>query len=151
MPMQTLRRLSFALAFLAGLSALWRPRPRRPAPTPPQPPRAWAPWSAARPWSWMGGWTRRCGGARPAATGFIQQDPEEGQPATQRTEIRFAYDADALYVGARMLDSLGARGVHTQLTRRDQSRGGDYVQLVFDTYHDHTGRTVFTINPSGVK
>ncbi|HEX8907313.1 MAG TPA: DUF5916 domain-containing protein, partial [Longimicrobiaceae bacterium] len=87
----------------------------------------------------------------PAATGFTQQDPHEGQPATQRTEIRIAYDATALYIGARMFDTLGARGVQTQLTRRDQRSGGDYVQFVFDTYHDHTGRTVFTINPSGVK
>ncbi|HEU4558215.1 MAG TPA: DUF5916 domain-containing protein [Longimicrobium sp.] len=86
-----------------------------------------------------------------AATGFTQQDPNEGRPATQPTEIRIAWDADALYIGARMRDSLGARGVRTQLTRRDQSTGGDYVQFVFDTYHDHTGRTVFTINPSGVK
>ncbi|HEX9939453.1 MAG TPA: DUF5916 domain-containing protein [Longimicrobium sp.] len=87
----------------------------------------------------------------PVATDFIQQDPHEGRPATQRTEIRIAYDADALYIGARMHDSLGGRGVRTQLTRRDQRNAGDYVQLVFDTYHDHTGRTVFTINPSGVK
>ena len=85
------------------------------------------------------------------ATDFTQQDPNEGKPATQRTEIRIAYDADALYIGARMLDTQGARGVHPQLTRRDQSSSGDYVQFVFDTYHDHTGRTVFTINPSGVK
>ncbi|MFL5383953.1 MAG: DUF5916 domain-containing protein [Longimicrobiaceae bacterium] len=85
------------------------------------------------------------------ATDFRQQDPREGQPATQRTEIRIAYDADALYIGARMLDSLGGRGVHRQLYRRDQSSGGDYVQFVLDTYHDHTGRTVFTLNPSGVK
>ncbi|HEX8242515.1 MAG TPA: DUF5916 domain-containing protein, partial [Longimicrobium sp.] len=89
--------------------------------------------------------------AAPAATGFTQQDPHEGQPATQRTEVRIAWDADALYLGARMYDTLGARGVHPQLTRRDQSSGGDYLQFVFDTYHDHTGRTVFTINPSGVK
>jgi hypothetical protein len=85
------------------------------------------------------------------ATGFTQQDPHEGQPASQRTEVRIAYDAEALYIGARMYDSLGARGVQSQLTRRDQSSGGDFLQLVFDTYHDHTGRTVFTINPSGVK
>ncbi|HEX6748016.1 MAG TPA: DUF5916 domain-containing protein [Longimicrobium sp.] len=85
------------------------------------------------------------------ATNFTQQDPNEGKPATQPTEVRIAYDAEALYIGARMVDSLGARGVHAQLSRRDQSTGGDYVQFVLDTYHDHTGRTVFTINPSGVK
>src|SRR5215207_5855116 len=43
--------------------------------------------------------------AAPAATDFTQQDPKEGQPATQRTEVRFAYDDEALYVGARMYDS----------------------------------------------
>ncbi|HKP76216.1 MAG TPA: DUF5916 domain-containing protein, partial [Longimicrobiaceae bacterium] len=64
---------------------------------------------------------------------------------------RLAWDAEALYIGARMYDSLGGAGVHRQLTRRDQLSGGDYIQLVFDTYHDHTGRTVFTINPDGVK
>jgi len=87
----------------------------------------------------------------PAATGFIQTDPSEGQPATQRTEIRIAYDEVALYIGARMYDSLGAAGVRTRLSRRDQVGGGDYLQFIFDTYHDHTGITAFLINPSGVK
>ncbi|MBB4637968.1 DUF5916 domain-containing protein [Longimicrobium terrae] len=84
------------------------------------------------------------------ATGFRQQQPREGEPA-QRTEVRFAYDESALYIGARMFDSLGAAGVNTQLTRRDQSVESDYLQLVFDTYHDHAGRTVLQVNPSGVK
>src|SRR5712664_1697786 len=38
------------------------------------------------------------------ATEFTQRDPDEGKPATERTELRVAYDDDALYVGARMLD-----------------------------------------------
>ena len=87
----------------------------------------------------------------PAATDFRQQDPNKGQPATQRTEVRLAYDGEALYIGARMYDSNGGAGVRTRLGRRDQSLEGDYLQPVFDTYHDHTGRTDFTINPSGVK
>ena len=85
------------------------------------------------------------------ATNFTQQDPHEGQPATQRTEVRFLYDDDALYIGARMFDSLGAKGVRTQLTRRDQHYDGDFLEFVFDTYHDHLGRTIFQVNPSGVK
>jgi hypothetical protein len=87
----------------------------------------------------------------PAATDFTQQDPNEGKPATERTEVRIAYDDEALYIGARMLDSLGPRGVRTRLGRRDQGLDGDFLQLVFDTYHDHTARTVFLVNPSGVK
>jgi hypothetical protein len=85
------------------------------------------------------------------ATDFTQQDPQEGRPATQRTEVRFAYDDQALYVAARMFDSEGARGVHTLLARRDQDNGGDNVMLVLDTFHDHTGRTIFRVNPSGVR
>ncbi|HSU17309.1 MAG TPA: DUF5916 domain-containing protein [Longimicrobium sp.] len=87
----------------------------------------------------------------PAATDFRQQDPNEGQPATQRTEVRLAYDDEALYIGARMYDSLGAAGVRTRLARRDEEPEGDFIQLIFDTYHDHTGRTVFWVNPSGAR
>ncbi|HEV2148623.1 MAG TPA: DUF5916 domain-containing protein [Longimicrobiaceae bacterium] len=87
----------------------------------------------------------------PAATDFVQMEPDEGKPATQRTEIRLVYDPEALYIGARMFDSLGAAGVRTRLARRDQSTESDRLEFVFDTYHDHSGRTVLTINPSGVK
>ncbi|HEX2091198.1 MAG TPA: DUF5916 domain-containing protein [Longimicrobiaceae bacterium] len=84
------------------------------------------------------------------ATGFTQHNPDEGRPA-QRTEVRFAYDAEALYIGARMFDSLGAAGVRSSLVRRDQNVESDWLQLIFDTYHDHAGRTIFQVNPSGVK
>ena len=89
--------------------------------------------------------------AAPAATNFTQQDPKDGEPATQQTEVRFVYDDDALYIGARMHDDQGAKGVRTFLSRRDQQRDGDYLLFVLDTYHDHSGRTMFQINPSGVK
>ena len=85
------------------------------------------------------------------ATGFLQSQPSEGQPATQRTDVRFLFDDDALYVGARLYDSLGAAGVRTRLVRRDGSADADELTLVFDTFHDHLGRTQFSVNPSGVK
>ncbi|MGQ0562207.1 MAG: DUF5916 domain-containing protein, partial [Gemmatimonadota bacterium] len=87
----------------------------------------------------------------PAATGFRQTEPNEGQPATQQTEVRFLYDADALYIAARMHDELGAAGVRTRLSRRDQIDEGDFLEIIFDTYHDHNARTEFMVNPSGVK
>jgi hypothetical protein len=85
-------------------------------------------------------------------TEFTQSDPQEGKPATQRTEVRILFDDDALYVGARMFDSLGAKGVATRLVRRDQAGDGtDLFQVIFDTFHDHQGRARFEINPSGVR
>ncbi|HUP87813.1 MAG TPA: DUF5916 domain-containing protein [Longimicrobiales bacterium] len=87
----------------------------------------------------------------PAASNFIQYDPKNGEPALNKTEVRFLFDDDALYIGARMTDEKGRAGVRTRLSRRDNINGGDNLQFVFDTYHDHAGRTVFTVNPSGVK
>ena len=87
------------------------------------------------------------------ATGFTQVAPVEGSPATQRTEVRFLYDDGAIYVGARMFDELGAGGVRSRLTRRDQVSDSDtdLVTISFDTFHDHLGRATFTLTPSGVK
>jgi len=85
------------------------------------------------------------------ATGFIQSQPHQGAPAVNRTEVRFAYDDEALYVGARMYDPTGGAGVRTRLVRRDAQADADYLQIIFDTYHDHLGRTSFQVNPSGVR
>ena len=89
--------------------------------------------------------------AAPAATDFRQNQPKEGEPATQRTEVRFAFDGAALYVGARMFDDSGAAGVRTRLVRRDGQANADYLEVIFDTYHDHIGRLFFQVNPSGVR
>ncbi len=89
--------------------------------------------------------------AAPPATDFRQNQPHEGQPATQRTEVRFAFDGAALYVGARMFDDRGAAGVQSRLVRRDANANADYVEVIFDSYHDHIGRLFFTVNPSGVR
>jgi len=87
----------------------------------------------------------------PAATDFTQQEPDEGEAATQRTEVRFLFDESALFVGARMYDSGGAEGVVSRVFRRDGDFECDLLQIVFDTFHDHLGRTTFIVNPAGVK
>jgi len=87
----------------------------------------------------------------PAAGEFRQMQPKEGEPATQRTEVRFAYDGAALYVGARMYEDSGAAGVRTRLVRRDGQLNSDYLEVIFDPYHDHIGRLFFMVNPSGVR
>ena len=82
---------------------------------------------------------------------FTQTQPHQGQPATQRTEARFLVDGDALYIGARMYDDLGVAGVRGQLVRRDTWPESDWIDIVFDTFHDHLGQVEFMVNPSGVK
>ncbi|MFL5567117.1 MAG: DUF5916 domain-containing protein, partial [Gemmatimonadaceae bacterium] len=90
-------------------------------------------------------------------TDLIQSFPDEGKPPTQKTELRILYDASAIYIGARMYDSLGAAGVRSALARRDQVMNGDNnltsdkISIVFDTFRDKNGRTWFELNPDGVK
>ena len=88
----------------------------------------------------------------PVIDRFIQFDPDNGKPATQRTEVRILYDNDALYIGAWLYDSLGKAGITGRLARRDHAGDGDDLfQVIFDTFHDHQGRTRFEINPAGVR
>ena len=84
------------------------------------------------------------------ASQFYQTAPHEGEPATERTEVRIAYDEDAVYIGARLLDS-DPHGIRGQLARRDASTEADLFEVAIDSYHDHNTSFVFGINPSGVK
>src|SRR2546423_6241419 len=89
-------------------------------------------------------------------TEFTQQDPLEGQAATQKTEIRFLFDNDALYIGARMYDSRGAKGVSAALTRRDDLLmsgrvTSDKIAIACDTCHTKNDYVWFELNPLGVK
>lgn len=90
-------------------------------------------------------------------TELVQAVPDEAKPPTQKTEIRFLYDDNALYIGARMYDSLGAKGIRSALARRDQVMNGDNsltsdrIAFVFDPYRDKSSRTWFELNPDGVK
>lgn len=90
-------------------------------------------------------------GAVTPGIGFRQAAPDDGAAATQPTEIRLLFDGEGIYFGARMFDSLGAAGVRTRLVRRDQETDSDWIEVLFDTFHDHIGRTSFAVNPSGVR
>jgi hypothetical protein len=82
------------------------------------------------------------------ATDFVQKDPDEGQPATEKTEIRIAYDDEAIYVGARMFDSQPSRIVR-RLSRRDSVPNTDCVMIGFDPRHDHLTGVGFIVTAAG--
>lgn len=85
----------------------------------------------------------------PPLDAFTQTDPSEGQPATQRTEVRVIYDDDFLYVGARMADDHRPTG---RLGRRDMDSGdSDWFKVLIDSYHDHRTAFGFEVNPAGVR
>ena len=84
-------------------------------------------------------------------TDFVQAEPLEGQPASERTEVRVLYDGVSIFVGARMLDSSPSQIVTTD-TRRDANLGDqDSFQVIFDTFHDSQNGFVFGTNATGVQ
>lgn len=86
----------------------------------------------------------------PAGTDFVQMRPAPGEPSRQRTEVRFAYDDDAIYVGVRLHDT-APDSVVAQLSRRDQEVYSDWVYICLDSYFDRRTAFVFGVNPKGVK
>ena len=48
----------------------------------------------------------------PAATGFVQTQPDEGQPATERTEVRVLFNDDTIYFGIVCYDRDPGRHHH---------------------------------------
>jgi len=83
-------------------------------------------------------------------TRFLQRDPDEGRPATERTELRLLYDDGALYVGARLFDgepSLVAR----RLSRRDEMSDADRFAILLDPRRDRLTGVRFEVSAAGVQ
>lgn len=84
----------------------------------------------------------------PAAEGFSQREPQEGARATERTEVRFAYDDSALYVAARLHDQ-NPRGIVRRLGRRDAWLDADIFVVYVDGYKDGRSGAYFSVNAGG--
>ncbi len=84
-------------------------------------------------------------------TGFTQVEPDEGEPATEPTEVRLLYDDGDLYIGARMLES-DTSDIARQLTRRDNTgRAAGYFEFSFDSNFDRTTGYTFRVTAAGVQ
>ena len=86
--------------------------------------------------------------AAPLADDFTQRDPDEGQPATERTTVQFAYDDEALYIAVMCYDSEPDKIV-SRLTRREAWGDRDWVSVNLDPHHDHKTGFYFVVGPSG--
>jgi hypothetical protein len=78
------------------------------------------------------------------ATDFIQADPLEGQPATEITEVRIAYDADYLYIGALCRDSDPSGIVVNEIRKDFAGRDQDTFEVLADTFADRRNGFVFS-------
>ena len=83
-------------------------------------------------------------------TGFIQQEPHEGQPATEKTEAWIFFDDVNLYICARNWDSHPEREIANEL-RRDNGNilGNENFTFVIDPLHDRRNGYLFQTNSLG--
>ncbi|HEU5051407.1 MAG TPA: DUF5916 domain-containing protein [Gemmatimonadales bacterium] len=79
---------------------------------------------------------------------FTQKDPNEGQPATQRTEVRVLYDEGAVYFGAELFDT-APDSIVAQLARRDNHITADVFWVFLDPYLDRRTGFYFGVNAAG--
>lgn len=82
---------------------------------------------------------------------FLQREPEDGAPASEKTEVGFLYDKKNLYIGIKCYDSQPDRIIAREMRRDAIVDDDDYFELSLDTYHDHRTGYYFITNPHGVK
>ena len=86
----------------------------------------------------------------PPITGFVQQEPDEFKPATEKTEAWIFFDEDTVYISARNWETHPERRVANEM-RRDTSqlRQNDSFGVMFDTFHDKRNGYIFYANAIG--
>ncbi|MGE0157787.1 MAG: DUF5916 domain-containing protein [Gemmatimonadales bacterium] len=83
---------------------------------------------------------------------FIQQEPAEGAPATERTEVQVVYNGSSLFIGVRAFDSSHEPPRATEM-RRDADRilEEDNFQVILDTFMDTRTAYMFAVTPLGAQ
>ena len=84
------------------------------------------------------------------ATDFVQFEPDEGAPASDRTEVRVLRTPGGLVVGARMFAADPGQ-IRRVLSRRDATGGADAFVVALDSYDDDRTAYVFGVTAAGVR
>ena len=85
------------------------------------------------------------------ATDFIQREPHQGEPATEKTEIRVLYDDKAIYFGVWAYDREPEKLIINNLKQDFSHTSDDGVSFYIDTFNDDRNSYGFYINPVGAK
>ena len=83
------------------------------------------------------------------ATGFRQNAPDEGRPATERTEVRIIFGDGTLYVGVVCYDREPSAIILNDSRRDSSLDDADSFLMVLDTFLDRQNGFVFGTTPAG--
>jgi hypothetical protein len=85
------------------------------------------------------------------AGGFVQFEPNTGQPATESTDVRVAFDATTLYIGAYLHDREPSKAVVNEIRKDFKEEDQDDFEVILDTFLDRHNGYVFITNVEGAK
>lgn len=89
--------------------------------------------------------------ANPPVEGFIQSEPDEGLPATERTQVWVAFDTDYLYIAAHLHDA-DPDGIVVSDIRKDfRINNQDVFEVIIDTFGDRRNGYAFATNAAGAR
>lgn len=83
-------------------------------------------------------------------TDFVQNAPNDGKPATEKTEVWMAHTKTHLYFVFLCFDRHPGR-IRGHLARRENILQDDYVQVLLDPFEDRRKGILFSVNPAGVQ
>lgn len=83
-------------------------------------------------------------------TSFTQQQPTEGAPASEATEVLLVYDATQIYIGVHVRYS-DVSLVRANRSDRDQTSGDDTITVSIDPFRDAQRAYAFSVNGFGVQ
>jgi hypothetical protein len=82
--------------------------------------------------------------------GFLQRDPGDLTPVSERTEAYLSYDADNFYA-IFVCRTSDPSTIRARMARREAMFSDDYVALFLDTFNDHQRAYEFFSNPLGIQ
>jgi hypothetical protein len=89
--------------------------------------------------------------AAPVISGFQQEQPDEGQPASENTEVRIVFTRDTLYIGVVCFDRNPSSIIVSDSRRDADLDDTDSFRIIFDTYRDRLNGFVFGTNPAAIE
>jgi len=89
--------------------------------------------------------------AAPALEAFVQREPFEGRPASERTAVRVLFDDEALYIGAWLYDREPSAIVAGETRRDIDLKEADAFRIILDTFLDRQNGFVFGTTPGGIE
>jgi hypothetical protein len=83
-------------------------------------------------------------------SGFIQNTPHDGQPATEETEVWLGYTKSAIYF-VFICHDRHPELIRGHLARRENILNDDNVTVLLYPFQDHRKGVLFKVNPAGVQ